>query len=59
MSELPDAKGRSTSEVFPLEGVDRAIIAELQVDGRMSYTDLAPESWAVPGRGSSASHQAD
>ena len=42
MSELPDAKGRSTSEVFPLDDVDRAIIAELQVDGRMSYTDLAP-----------------
>ena len=43
MSELPDAKGRSTSEVFPLDDVDRAIITELQVDGRMSYTDLAPK----------------
>ena len=42
MSEPPDAKGRSTSEVFPLDDVDRAIITELQVDGRMSYTDLAP-----------------
>lgn len=42
MSELPDAKGRSTSEVFPLDDVDRAIITELQVDGRMSYTALAP-----------------
>ena len=42
MSEPPDAKGRSTREVFPLDDVDRAIITELQVDGRMSYTDLAP-----------------
>ena len=42
MSEVTGAKGRSTSEVFPLDDVDRAIITELQVDGRMSYTDLAP-----------------
>ena len=42
MSELRGAKGRSTSEVFPLDDVDRAIITELQVDGRMSYTALAP-----------------
>ena len=41
MSELRGAGGRSTSEVFPLDDVDRAIITELQVDGRMSYTDLA------------------
>ena len=43
MSELRGAGGRSTSEVFPLDDVDRAIITELQVDGRMSYTDLAPK----------------
>ena len=42
MSEVTGAKGRSTIEVFPLDDVDRAIITELQVDGRMSYTDLAP-----------------
>ncbi len=42
MTELPGAKSRSSSEVFPLDDVDRAIITELQVDGRMSYTDLAP-----------------
>ncbi len=42
MSGVTGAKGRSTSEVFPLDDVDRAIITELQVDGRMSYTDLAP-----------------
>jgi len=42
MSGVSGAKGRSTSEVFPLDDVDRAIITELQVDGRMSYTDLAP-----------------
>jgi Lrp/AsnC family transcriptional regulator for asnA, asnC and gidA len=28
--------------VFPLDGVDRAIISELQVDGRMSYAELGP-----------------
>ncbi|MCS5685348.1 MAG: Lrp/AsnC family transcriptional regulator [Acidimicrobiales bacterium] len=42
MSGVSGARGRSTSEVFPLDDVDRAIITELQVDGRMSYTDLAP-----------------
>ena len=42
MREVTGARGRSTSEVFPLDDVDRAIITELQVDGRMSYTDLAP-----------------
>ena len=42
MSGVSGAKGRSTSEIFPLDDVDRAIITELQVDGRMSYTDLAP-----------------
>ena len=42
MSGVSGAKGRSTSEVFPLDDVDRAIITELQVDGRMSYTALAP-----------------
>ncbi len=42
MNELTGIPGRSTSEVFPLDDVDRAIITELQVDGRMSYADLAP-----------------
>ncbi|HCW00039.1 MAG TPA: Lrp/AsnC family transcriptional regulator [Acidimicrobiales bacterium] len=42
MNELTGAPGRSTSEVFPLDEKDRAIITELQVDGRMSYADLAP-----------------
>ena len=42
MSGVSGARGRSTSEVFPLDDVDRAIITELQVDGGMSYTDLAP-----------------
>ncbi|MDG1989312.1 MAG: AsnC family transcriptional regulator, partial [Acidimicrobiales bacterium] len=42
MNELTGAPGRSTSEVFPLDDKDRAIITELQVDGRMSYADLAP-----------------
>ena len=42
MNELTGAPGRSTSEVFPLDDVDRAIVTELQVDGRMSYADLAP-----------------
>lgn len=42
MNELTGTPGRSTSEVFPLDDVDRAIITELQVDGRMSYADLAP-----------------
>ena len=42
MNELTGIPGRSTSEVFPLDDVDRAIITELQVDGRMSYAALAP-----------------
>ena len=42
MNELTGAPGRSTSEVFPLDDKDRAILVELQVDGRMSYADLAP-----------------
>jgi len=42
VNELTGIPGRSTSEVFPLDDVDRAIITELQVDGRMSYADLAP-----------------
>jgi Lrp/AsnC family transcriptional regulator for asnA, asnC and gidA len=42
VNELTGAPGRSTSEVFPLDDVDRAIVTELQVDGRMSYADLAP-----------------
>ncbi len=42
MNELTGAPGRSTSEVFPLDEKDRSIITELQVDGRMSYADLAP-----------------
>ena len=33
MNELTGAPGRSTSEVFPLDDVDRAIVTELQVDG--------------------------
>ena len=42
MNELTGAPGRSTSEVFVLDEVDRAIITELQDDGRMSYADLSP-----------------
>ena len=42
MNELTGAPGRSTSEVFALDEVDRAIITELQDDGRMSYADLSP-----------------
>jgi|TARA_B100000470_G_scaffold184621_1_gene149693 Lrp/AsnC family transcriptional regulator, regulator for asnA, asnC and gidA len=42
VNELTGAPGRSTSEVFPLDDKDRAILVELQVDGRMSYADLAP-----------------
>ncbi|HAQ22341.1 MAG TPA: AsnC family transcriptional regulator [Acidimicrobiaceae bacterium] len=43
MNELTGAPGRSTSEVFVLDDVDRAIITELQADGRMSYADLSPK----------------
>ena len=42
MNELTGGPGRSTSEVFALDDVDRAIITELQADGRMSYADLSP-----------------
>ena len=42
MNELTGVPGRSTSEVFALDDVDRAIITELQADGRMSYADLSP-----------------
>ncbi len=31
------------SEVFALDDVDKAIISELQVDGRMAYARLAPK----------------
>ncbi len=42
MNKLVGASGADRSEVFPLDGVDRAIISELQVDGRMSYAELGP-----------------
>jgi len=42
VNELTGVPGRSTSEVFALDDVDRAIITELQADGRMSYADLSP-----------------
>ena len=42
MNKLVGATGADRSEVFPLDDVDRAIISELQVDGRMSYAELGP-----------------
>jgi len=42
VNELTGVPGRSTSVVFALDDVDRAIITELQADGRMSYADLSP-----------------
>lgn len=31
------------SEIFALDDVDKAIIRELQVDGRMAYAQLSPK----------------
>ena len=42
MNKLTGATGSERSEVFKLDTVDRAIISELQVDGRMSYAELGP-----------------
>ena len=42
MNKLTGAAGSERSEVFVLDAVDRAIISELQVDGRMSYAELGP-----------------
>ena len=42
MNKLTGAAGSERSEVFKLDTVDRAIISELQVDGRMSYAELGP-----------------
>ena len=42
MNKLVGATGADRSEVFPLDDVDRAIISELQADGRMSYAELGP-----------------
>lgn len=42
MNKLVGATGTDRSAVFPLDDVDRAIISELQVDGRMSYAELGP-----------------
>ena len=43
MNKLTGAAGSERSEVFALDAVDRAIISELQVDGRMSYAELGPK----------------
>ena len=43
MNKLTGAAGSERSEVFVLDAVDRAIISELQVDGRMSYAELGPK----------------
>jgi len=42
VNKLTGAAGSERSEVFTLDAVDRAIISELQVDGRMSYAELGP-----------------
>lgn len=42
MNKLTGAAGSERSEVFTLDAVDRAIISELQIDGRMSYAELGP-----------------
>ena len=42
MNKLTGAAGSERSEVFMLDAVDRAIISELQIDGRMSYAELGP-----------------
>ena len=39
---MTGAAGSERSEVFKLDTVDRAIISELQIDGRMSYAELGP-----------------
>ena len=39
---MTGAVGSERSEVFKLDTVDRAIISELQIDGRMSYAELGP-----------------
>ena len=39
---MTGAAGSDRSEVFTLDAVDRSIIGELQVDGRMSYAELGP-----------------
>ena len=43
MNKLTGAAGSERSEVFTLDAVDRSIIGELQVDGRMSYAELGPK----------------
>jgi len=43
VNKLTGAAGSERSEVFVLDAVDRAIISELQVDGRMSYAELGPK----------------
>ena len=43
MNKLTGADGSERNEVFTLDTVDRAIISELQVDGRMSYAELGPK----------------
>ena len=43
MNKLTGAAGSDRSEVFTLDAVDRSIIGELQVDGRMSYAELGPK----------------
>ena len=40
---MTGAAGSDRSEVFTLDAVDRSIIGELQVDGRMSYAELGPK----------------
>jgi len=42
VNKLTGAVGSERSEVFKLDTVDRAIISELQIDGRMSYAELGP-----------------
>jgi len=42
VNKLTGAVGSERSEVFKLDTVDRAIISELQVDGRMSYAEVGP-----------------
>ena len=39
---------------FPLDDIDKAIIRELQVDGRMAYAQLGPKVGLVAGRGAPA-----
>jgi len=42
VNKLTGAVGSERSEVFKLDTVDRAIISELQIDGRMSYAEVGP-----------------